>query len=280
MNSSATGRFWICPVCARHVPGRVNNCQCGFDRSTVNVAMREAMPSRPATAVPVTDSPGRYSPFMWLAALALAVAAVAWLWKASQENDRANAELRERVAQKQAEREQKQADRERSPQQPQVIFVPQPQGPQPTPSPGTAHDPHAEVTPVRSDPAAAPMVVLQQPQPDMGDQLRSQQEMYWRERAMQLELRLAGAASAYITALCKEQLAGIPVAGSGTYNQYRNEYVQAIAEADSLGDLARRAGASAGWVRIRGDFPAPLPRDVLPSVASSNQLSAFNCASH
>lgn len=44
--SDATGRFWLCPVCRKHVPSRADKCQCGFDRTTVKVAMREVGASR------------------------------------------------------------------------------------------------------------------------------------------------------------------------------------------------------------------------------------------
>ena len=43
----ATGRFWLCPQCRKHVPTRSNTCHCGFERTTDPVRMREVS-SQPA----------------------------------------------------------------------------------------------------------------------------------------------------------------------------------------------------------------------------------------
>ncbi|HSD65643.1 MAG TPA: M48 family metallopeptidase [Vicinamibacteria bacterium] len=46
MTAQETGRFWLCPKCGRHVPGRLENCRCGASRADA--------PSSPAV---VPDSP-------------------------------------------------------------------------------------------------------------------------------------------------------------------------------------------------------------------------------
>src|SRR5687767_13847512 len=125
MDTTASGRFWLCPVCRKHVPSRNDKCQCGFDRTTVNVPMREAaVPSSGSGAQEVIISEGGSS-LPWLVGLAVAVAASLWLWKAGQESQRANAELRDRTAQRVADRERAQFQAQLPPQQPQVIVVPQ-----------------------------------------------------------------------------------------------------------------------------------------------------------
>src|SRR5262245_12936068 len=60
--TSASGRFWRCPKCNRHVPTRQDTCVCGGSREDVAAAppAPPAAPPLPATHVqaPVTYSPG------------------------------------------------------------------------------------------------------------------------------------------------------------------------------------------------------------------------------
>jgi len=51
-DSSATGRFWLCPQCQRHVPIRTDVCQCGLDRTKLPVRVREVGGLRPAPEKP------------------------------------------------------------------------------------------------------------------------------------------------------------------------------------------------------------------------------------
>jgi Zn-dependent protease with chaperone function len=48
--TSASGRFWLCPQCNRHVPLRLDGCRCGCARP-------EGLAASPA-APPLSDSPG------------------------------------------------------------------------------------------------------------------------------------------------------------------------------------------------------------------------------
>lgn len=281
MEMTASGRFWLCPVCHRHVPSRNDKCQCGFDRTTVNVRMPEVAAKAEADPAARSGGTGSSSGLWIVAGIAVAVGAGIWVWSASQENARQNAELRERLA-------QRQADREKARQDPQVIFVPQvaPQQPIPEATADATLSPAVEVIPppaqalTRLDGATVLVDAVSPPsQPsDNSREFRAQQEMFWREKEITANARLASAASAYIGAVCKEKLGGIPLADSKTYNQYRNDYVQAIAEAEALLEGARQAGA--GWISIRNDFPPPLAPDVIPSAASPGQLSPYNCGSH
>jgi hypothetical protein len=40
-NQAATGRFWLCPQCRKHVSTRSATCQCGFDRSASSAGVQE-----------------------------------------------------------------------------------------------------------------------------------------------------------------------------------------------------------------------------------------------
>jgi hypothetical protein len=252
LDTTASGRFWLCPVCRKHVPSRNDKCQCGFDRSTVNVAMREAaLPSIQSRSEAGAAEGGSSLP--WLVGLALAVVASLWLWKAGKDSERANAELRDRTAQRLASQEQAQ-------QTPQVIFVPQPAREEGSTTPDAPPiDPHAGAYAALQEAARdrlavpPPQVMVVQPTGtgtgtgDVDRNMRAQQEMFWRDKAMRAESQLASTAAAYISAVCKEKLGGVPIAGGGTYNEYRNQYVRALAEAESMKESART-----GMFRLAG----------------------------
>lgn len=55
--SSATGRFWLCPECGKHVPDRRASCVCGFDGTTVPESSRAfRRPQRSETGAPRRSS--------------------------------------------------------------------------------------------------------------------------------------------------------------------------------------------------------------------------------
>jgi hypothetical protein len=55
--SSATGRFWLCPECGKHVPGRRSSCVCGFDGSTLPESSKELWsPPRSEKGAPRSSS--------------------------------------------------------------------------------------------------------------------------------------------------------------------------------------------------------------------------------
>ena len=284
VDTTASGRFWLCPVCRKHVASRNDKCQCGFDRTTVNVLMQEAMtPS--ATRIQTLERDEPRSNLPWVVGLVVALAASLWLWKAGKDSDRANAELRERTAQRMADRDSSQQQQ----QMPQFVLVPQPTrgqeaaAPPPEPSTDLYAPPAAPDNSHRSAqiPEQAPSMVVVQPQnTDMAANMRAQQEMFWREKAMRAEAGLVSAAAAYVSAVCKEKLGGVPLAGSGTYNDFRNQYVRALADVESLQDSARRGNVPPGWVSMRSNFPPPLPIDVMPNTANSVYLAAYDCGTH
>jgi Zn-dependent protease with chaperone function/type II secretory pathway pseudopilin PulG len=56
MTTPGTGRFWRCPKCGRHVPGRLEACRCGASRAEVD-ATQEIAPGPPpvGTGLPTGD---------------------------------------------------------------------------------------------------------------------------------------------------------------------------------------------------------------------------------
>lgn len=50
--TSATGSFWICPSCHRHVPQRVAECRCGTPRDSAPAADHRAAPAAPDRSGP------------------------------------------------------------------------------------------------------------------------------------------------------------------------------------------------------------------------------------
>ena len=67
IGSSASGRFWICPKCNRHVPMRLDACRCGGTKADLTGAapppIPVAVPIQPgADAAPASLAPGYEAP--------------------------------------------------------------------------------------------------------------------------------------------------------------------------------------------------------------------------
>ena len=247
LDTTASGRFWLCPVCRRHAPSRTDQCQCGFDRTTVNIAVpnRMATPlSRPGDS---THSAHYWPP--WLVGgvgLLLAFGIASWLWDATQRNERANAELRARMT----ERQDQQAANAAS----QIVYVPQaPTGTaetptttarfEPIPAPGAAAQQVIRIE-VPQQQARPPAAAAQAPM-EFVDPMKT--EGYWQQRLVQSRDRVR---AAYEMCVSQWGQGGIGDVGWTTYASASASLVTAVAAQQQLEDDARKAGASPGWVRF------------------------------
>ena len=112
-SAPVAGRFWLCPQCRRHVPNRLNHCQCGFDRTESPGAVSEE--PVPSSFAAVEDQGRSVTPFLWAGGATVAGALAFWAWSSAESPE----EQRER------------AKRAFQRKQPQVIVI---QGPAPTPA--------------------------------------------------------------------------------------------------------------------------------------------------
>lgn len=81
---SSTGRFWLCLQCRRHVPMRLDRCQCGLSRRELPAEVREVSPSRETTA-DQTPTQKRAWTAIGLGCVAVGVVIVGWLTTSNPE---------------------------------------------------------------------------------------------------------------------------------------------------------------------------------------------------
>ena len=258
--SDATGRFWLCPVCQKHVPGRADKCQCGFDRTTVKVAMREVSSPRVSTRYEAqleNPSRGGASSLAIVLGVALSAGIGVWFYNAAQENSRANAELRERTAQKQAdhERAQQQAAQQQA-TQPSVVFVPQAQregvsaervADQRAGASGAIAATGREQMPAPAAPLQAPGYVTRDQPPQQEPQDPTKSEPYWRQRLFQSRERIR---NAYDQCILQFSQGGFGDFGTTQYAREQGGLISALSSQFELEEDARKAGAPSGWVRF------------------------------
>lgn len=260
-DTSASGRFWICPQCKRHVPQRIDACRCGYAKAgeaqpiDAEVVEGAAEPSR--AVVHTADSqrsqvvvvPGAQPPVKklqivlnaqnagWIAAIGLAAFVVF---------GRSGS----------------------APPPPTVVVVTMPAAPQPQavaeapiadPTPVAPTDPFgsAPVESVLEPPAAAqwaaPPVPAQSPAPPDATAPDRQQELHWQMERMKVVAQLRSAVAGYQSQICAELRGGIAISNT---RDARGDYVSARAAAEAFEDSGRVAGVPAGWVRIEwNEFP-------------------------
>lgn len=66
--SSTTGRFWICPLCRKHVPDRLDSCRCGFSQADsdlqierVSTGQADGAAKTPDAAQPSAEPEARHT---------------------------------------------------------------------------------------------------------------------------------------------------------------------------------------------------------------------------
>ena len=77
--TQATGRFWLCPKCGRHVPGRLEACRCGAARSEAEATQEVAAPSPPPVSVSQPAGELVYANEGPLFAISLVISVLFWL---------------------------------------------------------------------------------------------------------------------------------------------------------------------------------------------------------
>ncbi len=78
MPALETGRFWICPKCGRHVPGRLDACRCGASRA--EAAAASVVLAEPPAAIPGNDPADLvYAHERPLFAISVVISVVFWL---------------------------------------------------------------------------------------------------------------------------------------------------------------------------------------------------------
>jgi hypothetical protein len=230
-NPAATGRFWICPQCHKHVPMRIDACACGFDRTTVPVKMREAQVGHREAEVP--SSGGGFKSFA-LGALCMGLLAVGFLaWNRQPAPDSQPArrfvwEQPPQVVQNQP---------------PQVVIV-QPSQP-PTLAEATAGgggQPPQQVIRIEVPQSGDAHHSLPTPPANTAelDAQRQAAETQWLMQRGQVEARLKSAFVAFQQALCREMSGGVPLTqGAKNFDDYRNDYVSAKFQAAAFVESAR-----------------------------------------
>jgi hypothetical protein len=235
-----TGRFWLCPECRRHVPIRLDVCQCGFDRTKVPVDMREV------SARVAPDTPRRTmssAPIAWV----IVVALVGWIGY-------------QRFAKPTVSDAPQGADA-------QAPLVPAP--------PATSLEPRWNPPSAMPEDTRMGVLVIQRPAPsaltpppppppapqvlqlEIPQQARTTQEMepepeekkerYWKHRLLQSRERVR---SAFDGCMSQFHAGGLGDYGQTQYAGVRGTLVSAIMAQEELEEDARKAGVPPGWVRF------------------------------
>ena len=251
-DSSLAGRFWLCPVCRKHVSVRIDRCVCGFDRTTAPAKVHE-LSLRSAGPDPASLGRSFLSaawPFLVIAGLAGYIA-----YERLPQYDRSTVLASDGSTGLRPAESAGVGDRRSDPVAPvEVMPIAQP-----TPA-------HTQVVRIEvSTPAAPARALAQAPTPQApaasgpGAEERQaaaaerQEQLQWQKETARIVGELRTTVAAYRAQLCSEQKSRIPISNT---RDTRTEYVAARNAAIAHEESGRLAGALPGWVRIPWDeFP-------------------------